>query len=315
MRRRALLATVATSLPALAAGCVGSNPRGQNQAPRADKARLEMTTVADRELPAKVLYTVGPETGGGEEVELFEDILDGGATTTAREPPIPTEKPIAHEDGIYEVASEVVEETPATRYSVKVDIVTDSVDESEAIQFEDLPEVDKAAFASRNLADGDTVGVGTTLVYTDAERDRSVLVPDSEYSYITWADGAEAEWVVDRASDTTIYTYRYTADRVMTATEYGRRMREEFTFELSGLPASQREIVATAVGEGRYAVGPDETLSEPFRGLSDRFRDHEQARPLDEESPERLSGTYLVRYEGQVYWTRLRVRGDVLTDN
>lgn len=314
MRRRALLATAATTLPALAAGCLGAAfSGGGNQAGRAVTPRLEMTTIADGKLPAQVLYTVGTGATGADEAELFDDVVDGGATTTARQPQFPTERPIAFRDGVYDLAYEVTDETPATTYSVKVDVVTDSVDESEAIRFEDLPDVDKEAFASRGLADGDPVGVGTTLLYTETEREQSVLVPESEYAYITWADGTEAEWVVDDASATTVYTYRYTADHLMTTTEYGREMRERFAFELSGLPAEQRAIVETAIEDGQYVAGADETPSDAFAGLADRFRDREQAHALDEPAPDRLSGEYLVRYQGQVFWTELFVREDAST--
>jgi hypothetical protein len=240
MRRRALLATAATSLPALIAGCTGSGGLGgSNAAAEAPTARLELETLADANLPTKVLYTVRPAEGNDETARLFDRILDGGATTKATRPPFPELQHIAYQDGVYELSYEVIGETPATRYSVKVDIVTDSVIEAEAIQFADLPEVDQEEFAAHGLADGDPVGIGTTFLYTDAEREQSVLVPESEYSYITWDDGTEAEWVVDDAYNTTLNTYRYSADQVATAADYGQQMRERFSFELAGLPDAQ----------------------------------------------------------------------------
>jgi hypothetical protein len=314
MRRRALLATAATSLPALTAGCTGSGGLGgSNAAAEAPTARLELETLADANLPTKVLYTVHPAEGNDETARLFDRILDGGATTKATRPPFPEQQHIAYQDGVYELSYEVIEETPATRYSVKVDIVTDSVTEAEAIQFADLPEVDQEEFAAHGLADGDPVGIGTTFLYTDAEREQSVLVPESEYSYITWDDGAEAEWVVDDAYDTTLNTYRYTADQVATTAEYGQQMRERFTFELTGLPDAQQDIVETAITDGPYVVDPDETPSDALVTLANRFRGHEQAHGLDEDGEGDLSGTYLVRFQGDVYWTTLVVQRDALT--
>jgi hypothetical protein len=309
MRRRALLATAATSLPAVIAGCTSPGGLGgSNAAAEAPTARLELTTIADAKLPTKVLYTVRPAEGNDETAQLFDRILDGGTTTKATRPPLPEQQHIAYQDGVYELAYEVIEETPATRYSVKVDIVTGSVTEAEAIQFADLPEVDQEEFAAHGLADGDPVGIGTTFLYTDAEREQSVLVPESEYSYIIWDDGTEAEWVVDDAYDTTLNTYRYTADQVAPAAEYGQQMRERFTFELADLPDAQREIVETAITDGPYVVGPDETPSDALVALADRFRGHEQPHGLDEEGEGDLSGTYLVRYQGDVYWTTLVVQ-------
>lgn len=314
MRRRALLATAATSLPAIVAGCTGTFSGG-NAVAEAPTARLELTTIPDAKLPTKVLYTVHPAEGNDPTAQLFNRLLDGDNSTTTRatRPPLPEQRHIAYREGIYELSYEVIEETPATRYSVKVDIVTGSVTESEAIQFAELPEVDQEEFAAHGLADGDPVGIGTTFLYTDAEREQSVLIPESEYSYITWDNGAEAEWIVDDAYDTTLNTYRYAAEQVATAADYGRQMRERFAFELSGLPETQRDIVTTAISEGRYVVGPDDTLSDAFVALADRFRGHEQAHGLDEDVEGDLSGTYLVRYQGDVYWTTLVVQSDALT--
>jgi len=309
MRRRALLATATTSLPTIIAGCTSAGGLGgSNAAAEAPTARLELETVTDAKLPTKVLYTVRPAEGVDSRAQLFDRILDGGATTKATRPPLPEQRHIAYQDGVYELSYEVTKETPATRYSVKVDIVTETVTEAEAIQFADLPQVDKDEFAAHGLADGEPVGIGTTFLYTDAEREQSALVPESAYSYITWEDGAEAQWVVDDAYDTTLNTYRYSADQVATAADYGQQMRERFTFELSGLPEAQRDIVETAITDGPYVVGPDETPSDAFVALADRFRGHEQAHGLNEDGEGDLSGSYLVQFQGDVYWTTLVIR-------
>jgi len=308
MRRRTLLATAATSLPAIVAGC--TSPGGNGAVAEIPTARLELTPVTNADLPTNVLYTVRPAEGDDETAQLFDRTLDGGATTNATRPPLPEQQHIVYQDGVYELAHEVIEETPAARYSVKVDIVTGSVEETDAVRFTDLPEVDQEKFAARGLADGEPVGIGTTFLYTDAERERSVLVPESEYAYITWEDGTEAEWVVDDVNETTLNTYRYTADQVATTAEYGRRMRERFAFELGGLSDDERAIVETAIADEQYVVGPDETPSDALVRLVDRFRGHEQAHGLTEAGEGDLSGPYLVRYQGEVYWATLVVRRD-----
>jgi hypothetical protein len=104
--------------------------------------------------------------------------------------------------------------------------------------------------------------------------------------------------------------YHYTADHVATVADYGQRMREQFTFELSGLPEAQREIVETAVTDGQYVVAPEETPSDALVALTDRFRGHEQVHGLDEDGDGDLNGTYLVRYQGTAYWTALVRRRD-----
>ncbi|GAA0216843.1 hypothetical protein GCM10009000_034510 [Halobacterium noricense] len=127
---------------------------GSNAAAEAPTARLELTTIADAKLPTKVLDTVRPAEGNDETAQLFDRILDGGATTKATRPPLPEQQHIAYQDSVYELAYEVVKNTPATRYSVKVDIVTGTVTEAEEIPYAALPEVDQEKFAAHGLADG-----------------------------------------------------------------------------------------------------------------------------------------------------------------
>jgi len=313
MRRRALLASAAALLPAGLAGCTGRGTiqsGGAAGVAEAPTARLSMTVLDDAELPPRVLYSVGTDDGPDRRARLLDRILDGGATVKGIRPPLPEDQHLFYDDAVYQLTHDVVEQTPATRYSVKVDIVEDSVTDAEAIRFANLPEVDREEFAKHGLADGDPIGIGTTFLYTDAEREQSVLVPDSDYSFIVWEDGAQAEWVVDDAYDTTLNTYEYTADQVATAAEYGRQMRERFAFELSNLSDAQRNIVETAISEDQYVVGPDETPPSALIALTDRFRDHDQAHGLDEAGEGDLSGTYLVQYDGEVYWTTLVVHGD-----
>jgi hypothetical protein len=269
-----------------------------------------MTALADAAVPPKVLYGVGVEDGPDRRVQLFERILDGGTTVEGTRPPLPEDQHIFYDDAVYQLSHDVVEQTPATSYQVRVDIVQETVTESEAVQFSDLPAVDREKFAARGWDDGGTFGFGTSILYTHAERDKSALVPDSEYSYIVWEDGSEAAWFVDGSHETTLNTYEYTASQVASGAEYGRRMREQFAFELADLSDAQRDIIETAISEERYVVSPDETPPSALITLADRFRAHEQAHGLDEAGEGDLSGTYLVRYDGEVYWTTLVVHGD-----
>ena len=310
MRRRALLATLAGVPTVALAGCTspGSvSSGGSSLVGTSPTASLEMTPVRDADLPAKVLYSVD---AGGETAALFERILDGGATLERTRPPFPENQNLTYDGTVYRLSHEVTDRTPATRYSVKVDVVEGSVADSETVRFADLPTVDREAFARHGLADGDTVGIGTTFLYTDAERERSALVPDSEYSVVVWENGARAKWVVEEAYDTTVNAYRYAAERVAAAGEYGRRMRERFAFELADLPDAQRKIVETAVEEGRYVVPADETPPPALVSLADRFRNREQVRGLDENGEGDLSGPYLVRHAAETYWTTLLVSDD-----
>lgn len=190
-----------------------------------------------------------------------------------------------------------------------MDIVEESPDESETVHFARLPAVDREKLTEYGFADGDPIGIGTTVLYTNAERDQSVLVPDPKYSVIVWENGKQAEWIVDRARDTTLNTYGYTAEQIATAAKYGQQMRERFAFELSGLSDTQQDIVETAIDEGRYVVGGDENPSSAFIALVDRFREYKQTHGFDDDG-DGSSGRrrqHIVEYAGDVYWTVLVV--------
>jgi hypothetical protein len=266
-----------------------------------------MTKVTDTDLPSKVLRTVGTDDGSDRQARLLDRILDGGAAIEATEPPFPDNEHLVYDATVYQLSYDVTEWTPAVRYSVRVDIVEGSPDESKTIHFAQLPAVDRKKLTEYGFADGDPIGIGTTVLYTNAERDQSVLVPDPEYSVIIWENGERAEWIVDRARDTTLQTYQNTAEQVATAAEYGQQMRERFAFELSGLSDAQHDIVKTAIDEGRYVVGADESPSSAFIALVDRFREYKQAHGFDDdgEGSGDRRGQYIVEYAGDAYWTVL----------
>ncbi|WP_458189086.1 hypothetical protein [Haladaptatus sp. NG-WS-4] len=314
MRRRALLASGTSILGASVAGCTGldltSSADSSNLVGKAPAARLSMNAVSDAELPTKVLYTVRANGSSDEKARLLDRILDGGTTVDGTRPPLPAERHLLYDGTVYQLSHDVIERTPATRYSVKVDIVEGSVDEAKTVRFSDLPVVDREVFAQNGLAGGETVGIGTTLLYTNAERERSALVPESEYSVITWKDGSRAEWVVDDAYQTTVNSYRYTAERVASGTEYGHQLRERFAFELTDLSEDQGEIVETAIAESHYLVKADETPSSALISLARQFRNREHPTALDEDGEGDRNGAYLVQFDGTVYWTVLMVYHD-----
>ncbi|WP_227356575.1 hypothetical protein [Haladaptatus salinisoli] len=310
MRRRALLASGTSVLATTVAGCtgLGLNPSAGSSSlvGTAPAARLSMQAVTPAELPSKLLYAVQ----ASEKARLLDRILDGGAAVDGTRPPLPADRHLLHDGTVYQLAHDVTARTPATRYSVKVDIVEGPVDESETVRFSDLPKVDRETFAEKGLANGETVGIGTAFLYTDAERNRSALVPESDYSVIRWKDGSRAKWVVDEAHSATVDTYQYTGERIAPAAEYGRRVRERFAFELSGLSEAQREIVTTAVEESHYLVDSGETPPPALVSLARRFRRHEHPTALGEDGEGARNGAYLVRFDGTLYWTVLMVHDE-----
>lgn len=310
MRRRALLTSVAIAVPSALAGCTDLNPLGGDGTGsgtgeiEGPTASLKMEAMNDSELLSKRL--IG-RIGDSSNAKLFDRILDGGATVKKTRPPLPKNQHLFYDNAVYQLSYEVVERSPATFYAVKVDIAKKPAGEAETIRFSELPAVDRETFAENGVASGETIGIGMRFLYTDAERKRSVLVPESDYSNIVWEDGSRAEWIVDGATDTTLKTYRYTAERITAASEYGRRLRERFGFELSNLSDAERNIIETAIKKNQYLVASDESPSSALVSLTDRFRTHEQVHRLNEDGEEGLSGSYIVRYENTTYWATFTV--------
>ncbi|MBX0294602.1 hypothetical protein [Haloarcula nitratireducens] len=310
MDRRRFLATAGSLLPTAAAGCLSGGAASGNDAAygvaELPAARIAMTPVEDVALAERVTYSVDESE---DRAELLDRILDGGATVERTRPPLPEGRHINYRDAVYVLDHEVVETTPGTTYSVRVDIPQETVTDSRSVGFSALPAVDRERFAAKGLADGDPVGVGTAFHYTDAETEASVLVPESEYEAIVWESGSKAEWAVDDSYDAPLYAYEYAVEEVATVAEYGRRMREAVAFELTDLTSAQREVVEAAISTERgYSVGPDETVPDAVRSLIERFRDQKQAHALDGTGEDDLNGRYLVGYDGAVYWTRLSIR-------
>ncbi|MEF8840147.1 MAG: hypothetical protein V5A62_00780 [Haloarculaceae archaeon] len=313
MRRRALLASGIVLLPiggCLSAAPGGSGGAGSNGAAEIPTASLSMEAVEDAEIPARMLHTLTPDGSGTRtpESELVDRAeREGSATVDRIRPPLPEDRPLVYGETVYRLAYEVTGETSATRFSVKVDVVNGDERDGRTVRFEDLPAVDREVFDRNGLASGEVVGVGTTLLYTESEVERSVLVPETDVSVIEWDSGNQAEWVVDDAHGTTLKTYRYTVEGTTSASEYGREVRERFVWTLSGLDDDERGIVEAAI-EDRYVVHPDETPSPAVVSLVERFRPHDRVEESKSEYRDGVSGPYLLGYDADLYWTRLTVR-------
>lgn len=304
MHRRQVLASVAL-LPA--AGClgIGTDSGAADMAAELPTAALSMTAVTDADVARKLTH----HEVGDDRREMLDRIVEDGPTTTDwyQEPPVHTALPVLHEGTVYRLSRTVVDQRPVTNYSVLVDIPQTTPDEGATVQFRDLPAADRAVFERHGFADGAPIGVGTVFAYTPDEEAASVLVPEPEYDYIAWEGGETAEWVVDDGWAARQKRYRYEAERVASNGEYGRRVRDKYAFELSELTEGERDIVREAVeNEHGYTVSTDATPSLAFEALVDRFRPRDELAVVREPDPD-VDGRYLVRYDGTVYWTELRV--------
>lgn len=303
MRRRALLAGLATGV---LAGCTGVSPSG-NPAIALPAAQLRMDESTDETLAREVTDAI--ENTDGERAALLASIAEDGAATveTTGEPPLPVDYPVAWEGAVWNLDADVVERTPATRYDVLLDVVQGSVDPDRTVAYTDLPTVDREKLSAAGLGDGELVGVGTSLLYTDAERTGSALVPDPGFDYITWENGEAGVWRVEGGSSAPLLTYEYGVASARSLAEYGAEMRERFAFTLGSLPEGERTIVERAI-EDEFTVDDESTPPAAFESLVTRFRGRPRLRRLDEAERERadVSGRYLVTYENATYVTVLR---------
>ena len=312
MRRRQVLSAATALLPTTLAGCAGS-PRGASAGVAyAPSAALRMTAVDDAAIARKALYAF--ESSDSERRAVVADVVaNGSATVEARagDPPLPADEPIVYEDGVYRLSHEVTGSRPMRGFSVTINPVREDDPEpkqSETVAFADLPAVDRARFERLGFVEERPLGIGTGFDYAPAEVERSALVPKPERPVIVWPDGP-ARFAVDDSWEYELRTFRYTGERVSSAAAYGADLRGTYAFTLSGLADAERDIVRKSIDADEgfgYAVPHDEQPSEAFGTLADRIRGHDRVRG----DAENGSGTYLVEYDGAVYWTRLSISGD-----
>jgi hypothetical protein len=303
MQRRRFLATAAALT--VTAGCVDS-PLDRDLAAEVPTASLSMAALSDAEIARTLAHGELPD----EERAMVAEVVDEGTATFAwhQEPPVHTSRPVVHDGVVYDLSWTETDSRPVTNYAVTIDIPQTTPEPSETVRFADLPAADRAVFEREGFADAGPIGVGTTFTYTPAQESASVLVPDPEYRYIRWEDGETAEWVVDDGWDGEQKRYRYEAERVATAAEYGADVRETYAFGLSGLTDPERDIVDEAIdSEHGYTVPTDATPSPALERLVDRFREQDEVAVHDEPNPG-PSGRYLVEYDGETYWTGLHWR-------
>jgi hypothetical protein len=135
--------------------------------------------------------------------------------------------------------------------------------------------------------------------YTMAETNESVLL-SGEYSAVRH-NGTVYPFVLEERREVTLTRYRYTASRVADSTSaYAQQLRDEHLFRLSGLSEAERSVVNEAIDGVYYA---EDTDDEAFRSLMDQFS-AESAIEADS-----YDGTWLVRYDGEVYTADLSYGG------
>jgi hypothetical protein len=306
MDRREFLASGATLAIAAAGGCTGCS--------RSPATSLRLEPVSDYEIAREVTY--GLEGSSDRRELVAEAVENGSATREATDPPVPENRSFVYRDSVYRLSHEVIETTDATTFHFTLNPADGSVSESETVRFEELPAVDRETLAARGLADDPFLGFGSSVLYLDSEISDSALVPDPDRSVIVWNSETTGRFEVDGSRETDLKEYRYESAVVHSSAEqFGAEVREEYAFELSGLSDAEREILEAAIVPDDYSIPHGEKPPDAALRLAERFREREEVRYAWENSDEesasgRIDGTYLVRYEGEVYWTGVQVARD-----
>jgi hypothetical protein len=236
---------------------------------------------------------------------LVEAAVGGEAPRrTGRSPPYEASRPIERDGMVYEIGHEVVDTRQVTRYTIRIDYDPETTPSAVAA-YEDLPDVDRTALEGQvppgeEPPTGEGFDLDSTYRYpVDTE---SVLL-EGEYDGVSY-EGETYRFEIEPDREVTVETYEYGAERVADSTAaLGRQLREQYLFTLDDLSAEQREIA----DEATRIYRPDDGVPEAFRSLADQIRAHDPVETGDGR------GTYLVRYDGSVYWTTLRYPPETAT--
>ena len=138
-RRQFLGVGTAFSVDAIA-GCTGEHAHvGVGKVPTAS---LRMRPITDIEIAKEVTYGEGLAEKERQHELIRAAITDGSTTTKGTEPPFPEHKPFVLDNAVYELSYEIVDSRPATSFRTTLNPVEDSVDDSKAIRYRNLPSVD-----------------------------------------------------------------------------------------------------------------------------------------------------------------------------
>ncbi len=291
MQRHLVFPLLAVVLSVVLAGC--AHPAGS----------LQMEPVDDTTLAEHASY----ETSGADlypridqERTARQIIENGSLTIPGPRPPVSTDLPYEYNGAYYNLSYDNVGEKPGASTLLHVDYnATD-------------PEGTDVAFAELSAADREKLGqlldnppsyirdgpdADVLLSYPEPSDEESVILQHAEETLIVTYEGSEYVISTDRVQDEVLDIYQYEATPVAESTEaYADDLRRDYQFTLSNLDEGETDVVETAIDDGYYA---ESTSDESFDSLAETFRQH-RAIEGDE-----YWGSWLVQYDGQLYWAEM----------
>lgn len=264
---------------------------------------LSMEPVTDAELAERAsLELPTGERPGPDRAVARRAVANGTAETVATRPPVEGDRVYRANGSFYRLSVTVVGTEPGQAVGYLLDGNVSAADAERegwtVVALEDLPAADREALGpllERTPPDSDRERVGVRQVYRADEIGDSRLASGT-VDAVRYRGELYRVTVTER-EDQQLQVYRYEATTVAeSAAAYGQQLREGYAFELSGLSEGEQRIVEAAIDGSYYAETDDD---QAFAALVDRFRAHEGV--VEDE----YGGSYVVRYEGQLYWVRL----------
>jgi predicted small lipoprotein YifL len=300
MDRRRLLGLLALAVLASIAGCSAAGSLSMEPANDAEALAGEASRAVSELDPA-------PRDGERSRRDIVTTAIRNGSTeVTADRPPFDADLPFAFEGAYYALDHRVVDTQQAWRVTIGIDYNGTDPD-GRAIDVADLPAPDREALdgllPQRHPPQNDGIDFGVGAIYTPEELNESALAGDSTYDVVVF-EGERYPIQVESPEAVTLQTYRYDARPVApNASAYASQLREAYAFELGELSPNERAIVSEAVDDGSYYAESDDDSA--FRELSERIRSHGAITRGD------TSGTWLVRFEGELYVLEMHFGGFV----
>ncbi|ERH08171.1 MAG: hypothetical protein J07HN4v3_00537 [Halonotius sp. J07HN4] len=291
--RRKLLGGCAVGLTAGLAGCGG------------DAAMFVTAVDTPRTIGQQATESPTKDRPDSETAALVAEAINNGTNRTHRSTaPYQPDRPVVYNETVYELGwSEADRDTSRTEY--KITMTTYDDDRETGVSFEELPAVDRERLErypelTQNYAENPEAEFPKQLVYRiyypPAERGQSAIVPDPQYDTLSVA-GQPAEIAVEPTT-VSLDVYQYTAtERAPSVEAFGREIRRNHRFELSGLSEAERKLFDRVRSDGSFYMGAfDDVPDGAFEGLADQFVSHPAI--IVEDS----TGEWLTRYEGTDYW-------------
>jgi len=296
MTRRLLLALVAIAALGFLSGCSAAGS-------------LHMAPVNDTALAEHASQSTTDNTFSPRSIDrnrAGEIIENGSGTILGPEPPLDTDLPYEHDRQYYALSAEVGERVSGTITLVRIDYNATNPNGT-TIPFRDLSTADKRELepllsgSPSRLRDGHEID--DLVVYTDAERENSLITAHGDEYVTVRYRGETYEIDVQPFRSTTLKRYRYEPTRIANSSKaYATQVKDQYGFMLGGINESERQVLERAISDGYYA---DSTDDDAFGSLVERFRRHESV------TGDEYGGSWIVRYDGQWYWAEMDYGGFV----